>query len=76
MGISIMEKHRNSGNGNIDNIKLVEQPVKVYKWCWTCGKQLPEGSTSAFCDFGCLSAYGAELRKESEACFREWRGKD
>ncbi len=72
---------QNKQNSNINNtfnnnIKMFEQPVKVYKWCWTCGKQLPEGSTNPFCDFGCLSAYGAELRKESEACFNEWCGRD
>lgn len=64
---------------NIKSGEVREEKVKVYRYCWQCGASLPEGSTEPFCndyDNYCRSTYYQEQRKESEACYREFMGKD
>ena len=64
---------------NINSGEVREEKMKVYRYCWQCGKELPEGSTEPFCndyDNYCRSVYYQELRKESEICYREWLGRD
>lgn len=81
----IMAKNRNNNEnfndiGNINtygyNINLVERPVKTYKWCWKCSKELLVGSTLPFCDFSCQQEYCAENAKEIDSVWREITGRD
>lgn len=81
-----MEKfHKNNQNNNINNgdtNKVINTyadgglkrivTVKVYKWCEKCLKDLPEGSSSAFCCWECQQEYYTEIRKEEIACYNEW----
>jgi len=65
-----------NNSGIIDNIRMVEQPVKTFKWCWKCSRSLPEGSTVPFCCFECQSSYYAENAREIDSIWREIRGID
>ena len=78
-----MAKRVNNNNENIninntytDNIKMVEIPVKTYKWCWKCSESLEEGSIVPFCCFECQSSYYAENAREIDSVWREIRGID
>jgi len=71
----------NKENVNINstynnNIKMVERPVKVYTYCWQCGVILEPPSPVPFCCWEHQQEYYAEQRKEADACFREWCGRD
>jgi hypothetical protein len=59
-------------NGNLKRIVT----VKVYKYCIKCGKSFDAPSPISFCDDYCKNEYFSEIRKESDACFNEWCGKD
>lgn len=73
--MEIFRNNKQISNINIDNnIKGIET-AKTYKYCIKCGRDLPEGSTSPWCDFSCRSSYYAEIAKEEIACFREWVGR-
>ena len=68
-----------NSNINIVKIKMVERPVKTFKYCWKCGKQLPEGSLEPFCndyDNYCRNQYYTENAREIDSVWREIRGID
>jgi len=72
----------NNQNSNINNsnynsnIRMVERPAKVYTYCWQCGSTLEPPSLNPFCCWEHQQEYYAEQRKEADACFNEWRGKE
>jgi len=66
----------NKNKNNINTYGEFEVKEKVFRYCFKCGKELPEGSSDKFCDFYCRSEYYAEIRKEADACFNQWCGKD
>jgi hypothetical protein len=63
-------------NNKNDNIKIIEQPVKVYKWCWKCLGRLEEGSIVPFCCWECQQEFYKENAREIDAVWREIRGID
>lgn len=62
-------------NNNDINIKEIVT-VKTYTYCIKCGRDFSEPSIDHFCDDYCRSEYYQELAKESDACYREWIGRD
>lgn len=70
--LSNNKENSNINNTYKDNIKMVERPVKIYKWCWKCGVTLDAPSPTPFCCWEHQQEYYAEQRKEADACFREW----
>jgi len=80
MAIRVNNKENsNINNTYLDNIKMVERPVKTFKYCWKCGKQLSEGSLEPFCndyDNYCRNQYYAENAREIDSVWREIRGID
>lgn len=76
-----MVQNKQNNNINISNdvscnIKMFEQPVKVYKWCWKCSGKLEEGLTVPFCCWECQQEFYAENAREIDAVWREIRGID
>ena len=64
---------------NINSGEVREEKMKVYRYCFQCGKELPEGSTEPFCndyDNYCRSVYYAENAREIDSVWREIRGID
>lgn len=49
---------------------------KLYLFCIKCGRDFESPSLSQFCDFGCCQEYYQEIRRENDACFGEWIGRD
>lgn len=77
----MVKRVNNKQNSNInntysDNIKMVERPVKIYKWCWKCGCELPEGSINPFCCWEDQQEFYAENAKEIDSVWLEIRGID
>lgn len=73
--------HNNKQNSNInntykDNIKMVERPVKTYKWCWKCSQSLPEGSIVPFCCWECQQEFYKENAREIDAVWLEITQRD
>ena len=81
-----MGKNRNNMENNninvdinntyIDNIKMVERPVKTYSYCWQCGITLDTLSPIPFCCWEHQQEFYAEQRKEADTCYREFCGRD
>ncbi len=64
---------------NINTGVVREEKVKTYKWCFQCGKELPEGSLEPFCndyDNYCRNQYYTENAREIDSVWREIVGRD
>lgn len=59
-----------SNNVSIDNgegsVPYGWFKVKEYKYCFKCTKELPEGSTMAFCNDWCHSEYYKEIAADMD----------
>ena len=74
-----MAEIRNINNNIIINLNkntYREEEPKKYLYCWKCCSDLKEPSLIPFCDDSCRNEYYRELRKEADACFNEFCGRD
>jgi hypothetical protein len=53
-----------------------EKEPKMFSYCWKCLRDFDEPTTVPFCDFRCYQEYCQEERKELDACFGEFLGRD
>lgn len=60
----IKDKYNNGNNNtSFGRFKVKE---KLFKYCWKCSKQLPEGSETPWCDWECKKEYYSELAQDMD----------
>jgi len=66
----IKDKYNNGSNdtSNTNNTSFGRFKVKekLFKYCWKCSKQLPEGSETPWCDWECKKEYYSELAQDMD----------
>lgn len=65
-------QHKQSSN--INNSINIEN--KNYTYCIKCGVRFTTPSPTPFCDWDCRREYYQEIKKENDALFGEWIGRD
>jgi len=59
-------KDRYNNGSNNTSFGRFEVKEKLFKYCWKCSKQLPEGSETPWCDWECKKEYYSELAQDMD----------
>lgn len=68
----VMREIKVKYNNGINNTSFGRFKVKekLFKYCWKCSKQLPEGSETPWCDWECKKEYYKELAQDMDDIVR------
>lgn len=74
--MGIIKSNNKIRNININTYGRFNTKEKLHKYCWQCGETLSPPSLNPFCCWDHQQEYQREVRKEADACFNEWWGRN